>query len=103
VWENQTKYAHAELAGVIHPPAAMMQQGLLGRMMIDRMVQTEAVTLATNAVFLDCAAIFAFAACFIWLAPKPRPRPAPASAMTAPADQAKETAGSNREPAALPA
>ena len=74
MWDRDTKHAHAELAGLIHPPAMLMQQGLPGRMMLDRLVQTEAVTLATNAVFLDCAAVFAFAACFIWLAPKPKPR-----------------------------
>ena len=93
-WDYETKYAHAELAGRIHPAAAMMQQGLVGRVILDRMVTTEAVTLATNTVCLYCAAIFAFAACFIWLAPRPRPRAAPAAAP--PANAAAEI---NREAA----
>jgi DHA2 family multidrug resistance protein len=75
VWEHDTRRAHAELAGIVHPTRAMMQQGLIGRMTLERLVNTEAVTLATNAVFLDCAAVFALAACFIWLAPRPKPRP----------------------------
>jgi len=52
----------------------------MGRMMLDRMVNTEAVTLATNMVFVGCGVILAAAACFIWLAPRPKPRPAPAQA-----------------------
>jgi DHA2 family multidrug resistance protein len=80
MWDRETKYAHAELVGVIHPPADMMSQGLMGRMMLDRMVNTEAVTLATNMVFVGCGVILAAAACFIWLAPRPKPRPAPAQA-----------------------
>jgi DHA2 family multidrug resistance protein len=78
MWDRETKYAHAELAGRVHPTDAIMQQGLVGRMTLDHLVTTEAVTLATNTVFLGCAGILAFAACFIWLAPKPKPRVAPA-------------------------
>lgn len=74
VWDHDTKHAHAELSGLIHPPAALMQQGMVGRMMLDRLVNTEAVTLATNAVFMDCVVVLVFAACFVWLAPKLKPR-----------------------------
>jgi DHA2 family multidrug resistance protein len=77
VWGNATARAHAELVGRIHPPADMLQQGLYGRMMLDHMVQTEAVTIATNSVFLSCTGIFVFAAAFVWLAPRPKPRTAP--------------------------
>ncbi|KUR78168.1 DHA2 family efflux MFS transporter permease subunit [Novosphingobium sp. FSW06-99] len=77
MWDHETKYSHAELVSRFHPPADMLQQGLFGRVMLDNMVQTEAVTLATNTVFLGCAGIFIFAACFVWLAPKPKPRVAP--------------------------
>ena len=76
LWDRETKYAHAELSGLLHPTDAMMQQGLAGRMTLDHLVTTEAVTLATNTVFLGCAAILTFAACFIWLAPKPKPKAA---------------------------
>ncbi|WP_428333260.1 DHA2 family efflux MFS transporter permease subunit [Novosphingobium sp.] len=73
-WDHDTKYAHAELSGLIHPPASLLQQGMTGRLMIDRLVTTEAVTLATNAVFMDCFIFLAFAAAFIWLAPRPKRR-----------------------------
>ena len=73
-WDHDTKYAHAELSGLIHPPAMLMQEGMTGRLTLDRLVTTEAVTLATNAVFMDCAVVLAFAACFIWLAPRLKPR-----------------------------
>ena len=91
VWDWETKYAHAELVGRLHPPAAMLQRGMIGRMTLDRMVQVEAVTLATNTVFLICAGIFVFAAGFVWLAPKPAPRTAPA------ATPAKDAADSKPE------
>eukprot|EP01037_Dinobryon_pediforme_P011271 gene11271-11357_t len=84
MWDYETKYAHSELTGLVNPPAFLMNQGLAGRMMLDHMVQVEAVTLATNRVFLGCAAILTFAACFVWLAPKPRPRVAPAAPPKAP-------------------
>ena len=82
LWDRETKYAHAELVGRVHPTAAMMQQGMVGRMTLERLVTTEATTLATNTVFLGCAGILAFAACFIWLAPRPKPRAAPATPPT---------------------
>ncbi|WP_353226406.1 DHA2 family efflux MFS transporter permease subunit [Novosphingobium sp.] len=88
MWDYETKYAHAELTGIIHPPADMMARGLTGRIMLDRMVTVEAVTLATNTVFLTCAGVLSVAACFIWLAPKPKPRVAPAG----PLAQAKDAA-----------
>jgi DHA2 family multidrug resistance protein len=87
MWDRETIYSHAELVGVLHPPADMMGKGLAGRMMLDRMVQTEAVTLATNSAFLGCAVILAFAACYVWLAPRPKPRVAP----TKPGEPARKT------------
>lgn len=89
VWDWETKYAHAELVGRVHPPAMMLEKGLAGRMMLDRMVQIEAVTLAANSVYLICAGIFVFAGCFVWLAPRPKPRTAPPGP-TAPAKDAAE-------------
>ncbi len=74
LWDRETKYAHAELVGRVHPPAMWSDNGLVGRMMLDRAVTTEAVTLATNTVFLWCAMAFVVAGCFVWLAPRPRPR-----------------------------
>lgn len=74
MWDRETKYAHAELVGRVHPPAMWSDNGLVGRMMLDRVVTTEAVTLATNTIFLWCAMAFVVAGCFVWLAPRPRPR-----------------------------
>ena len=54
------------------------------------MVTTEAVTLATNTVFLGCAAILICAAFFIWLAPKPKPRVAPGGPAPAQVKEAAE-------------
>ncbi|EGD59710.1 multidrug resistance protein B [Novosphingobium nitrogenifigens DSM 19370] len=77
MWDRETKYNHAELVALIHPPADLVQQGLFGRSMIERLVSIEAVTLATNSVFMGCSAIFLVGAIIIWLAPRPQPRPAP--------------------------
>ncbi len=77
MWDRQTKSMHAELVGIIHPPQSLIDQGVYGRMMIDHLVTTEAVTLATNTVFLGCAGILFCAAGFIWLAPRPKPRAVP--------------------------
>ena len=74
LWDRETKYAHAELVGRVHPPAMWSNNGLVGRMMLDRLVTTEAVTLATNTIFLWCAMAFIVAGCFVWLAPRPKPR-----------------------------
>lgn len=90
VWDWQTKYAHAELAGQVHPTEAMLAQGMTGRMMLDRMVSTEAATLASNTVYLGCAAMFLCAAGLIWLAPRPRPRTAPPQAAPKPAEVGTE-------------
>jgi DHA2 family multidrug resistance protein len=90
MWDRETTYAHAELTGIIQPPATLMDQGMTGRLMLDRMVTTEAVTLATNTVFLGCAAILICAAFFIWLAPKPKPRVAPGGPAPAQVKEAAE-------------
>lgn len=74
MWDRETKYAHAELAGIVHPPAMFSDGSLVSRLMLDRLVTTEAITLATNTVFLGCALMFVGSACFIWLAPRPKPR-----------------------------
>jgi DHA2 family multidrug resistance protein len=38
---------------------------------LDRMTQGQSVMLATNEIMGIVAVAFAFAACFIWLAPRP--------------------------------
>jgi DHA2 family multidrug resistance protein len=44
---------------------------------LENMVQTQAVMISTNQMFLGTAAVFALAASVIWLAPKPKRVAAP--------------------------
>ena len=69
-WENGASHNRAELAGVIHPenvPIGAIEPGLL-----DHLVQSQAVMLATNQTFLAVTALFAVAGCIVWFAPRPR-------------------------------
>ena len=80
MWERETKFAHEDLAGLVRtlpPGSGPPGSGLTieqGRMVLERFVQTESVTLATNAVFWGCTVLFAVAAVLVWLAPRPRSR-----------------------------
>jgi len=78
-WERETRYVHAELAGLTdqHGAAsAAMQTTGMGldqvRGAVDWIVQKQSVMVATNQLFIIIAVIFAVAACVIWLAPRPR-------------------------------
>ena len=65
--------AHEDLAGLVRPlPQGMGFTADQGRMALERIVQTESVTLATNAIFWGCTVLFAVAAILVWLAPRPR-------------------------------
>jgi len=76
-WDNQTRAAHSELVGKLNTDdtvAALQSQGfdpgsIAGQ--IERLVSTEASSLATNHVFLVSAGMFFVAAMLIWAAPKP--------------------------------
>lgn len=77
-WENTATVRHAELAGVLNRPSgvvdALQRSGLgagqaLGA--LNNAVQSEAVMLATNHIFLISALMFLFGAAVVWLAPKP--------------------------------
>ena len=73
LWEREASSAHAELAGLVHPlPQGTGLSVEQSRMVLDRIVQTESVTLATNAIFWGCTGLFAIAALLVWLAPRPR-------------------------------
>jgi DHA2 family multidrug resistance protein len=73
LWERETKMAHEDLAGLVHPlPAGTGFSTEQGRLVLERIVQTESVTLATNAIFWGCTVLFALAAALVWLAPRPR-------------------------------
>jgi DHA2 family multidrug resistance protein len=72
-WEHMAKFDRSELVGLIRVPQMPLPADK-ALAMLDRMVQTEAVTLATRQVFSVCMAVFFLATVLIWLAPKPRPR-----------------------------
>jgi DHA2 family multidrug resistance protein len=73
LWEREAKTAHADLASLVHPlPPSSGFTAEQGRLVLERIVQTESVTLATNAIFWGCTGLFAVAALLVWLAPRPR-------------------------------
>ena len=77
-WERESRYVHAELAGLTDrsgmASSAMQQTGMSMdqvRSAVDWMVQKESVMVATNQIFVVIGCIFTLAACVIWLAPRP--------------------------------
>jgi DHA2 family multidrug resistance protein len=79
VWENDTTRNHAELAGILNNATntldTYVHSGLSDNQALrslENLVNEQAIMLATNHVFLGCAAAFAVAACAIWLSPRPR-------------------------------
>lgn len=77
-WENETNISRSELAGVVDrtgDTAHALQNAGMGteqtRLMIDNILQSQSVMLATNHIFMIASFTFIFAACAIWLAPKP--------------------------------
>ena len=70
-WENDASRYKAELAGKVVMPPELAQSGDTAIAMLDQMVQSQAVMLATNHIFLVSACTFVFAALAIWFAPKP--------------------------------
>ena len=78
-WENDASMYKDELSGKIEMPPELMQSfaanGEAGQAqavaMVDQMVQSQSVMLATNHIFLISACTFVFAALAIWFAPKP--------------------------------
>lgn len=78
-WSDATIRAHSNAAGALNDAAAAAQQlanvgfssaQAIGN--IDRLVQVQAVMLATNHMFKIIAAIMAVAALSVWIAPKPK-------------------------------
>ncbi len=73
MWEHEARMAHENLAGLVHPlPQGSGFTPEQGRIILERIVQTESVTLATNAIFWGCTGLFALAALLVWFAPRPR-------------------------------
>jgi len=77
-WDNRIKVNHAELAGLLDRSGEGLQTMLhagsdleTSRAMLDMLVSSQGVMLATNQLLLILALILLLAACTIWLAPKP--------------------------------
>ena len=85
IWDNGARVARAEMVGTLHPDA--VTGGLTGvgmsvdrvRGTVERLVDQESMTLATNQLFALSAAVLVVAAMIIWLSPRPR-RPVDAGA-----------------------
>jgi len=78
IWEDKTTHMHAEFSGLADRYGEAMRAFRAGGMSedqavfaLDRMVQDQSVTIATNQVMLMATFAFAIAALVIWLAPKP--------------------------------
>jgi DHA2 family multidrug resistance protein len=79
LWENQAAAYHADLAGrSTHLPdgmAALTVAGLApdqALWVVNRMVDSQALVLATNRLFWEIAAICGLGLCVVWLIPRPR-------------------------------
>jgi DHA2 family multidrug resistance protein len=86
-WENQTNVLRTDLVSSVASPeqvAAMLgntsEAGQVAALYtLDQVLQSQAVMLATNQIFLVVSCTFAFAAAAIWLAPKPKQKAIEAS------------------------
>ena len=64
VWDTQTTIHRTELVSVMQPHPEISIP------VLDKLVQSQSVVLATNHIFLRVAVIFIIAAIIVWLAPK---------------------------------
>ncbi len=78
-WENSTASYHAELAaratGVVASASQLAVTGLeplQAIVLMNRLVDQQAVVLATNQLFWTIAAAFGFVLALVWLIPRPR-------------------------------
>ncbi len=85
-WDNSATRARVELAGILNRPSEMIErlqaQGMnadQAMLQLDRLVQNQAVMIATNQVFSLTALVFVACACLVWLAPKPKRAVSPAA------------------------
>ena len=83
-WENTASAKRTELVGVLNQPQGAMDQMVAQGFSPDQalrqlegLVQSQAVMLSTNEMFLVTAFVFAVAAATIWLAPRPKRAAAP--------------------------
>ncbi len=78
MWDDQARVARSEMASRLNPDDVSNALQASGfsldqiRLVIERLVNTEAFAVATNHVFFGTAVVFALAASMIWLAPRPK-------------------------------
>lgn len=75
-WENQANIFKTDLVNKINLtgtlPSFLLEAGDINLYILDYIVQSQAVMLATNHIFFIVSLTFIFAACTIWIAPKPK-------------------------------
>jgi len=75
-WNDQARIAGSDLAGKLNPPTGDgMMAGLSGeqtRQLMVQLVDREALTIATDKVFLIAGLLMWAIAAFVWLAPRPK-------------------------------
>jgi DHA2 family multidrug resistance protein len=78
-WDQATTTARVNLAGLVHQPQSVLStleaQGLSTGQALQQlsdMVQSQAVMLATNRMYLILALVIAMVAAGVWLSPKPK-------------------------------
>jgi len=78
IWENRIATSHDDLAGALQNTGPMLQQLMHTGMShaqaiaaLDRIVQVESVTMATDYLFRLLAAVFLVAGALVWFTPKP--------------------------------
>lgn len=83
-WENDASAKRNEMVGVLNRPNAtldaMTAQGFTpdqALRQLEGLVQSQAVMLSTNTMYMATAVVFAVAATTIWLAPRPKRTAAP--------------------------
>jgi MFS transporter, DHA2 family, multidrug resistance protein len=74
-WEDTAVDVRANLVSTLHPDAlGAIGGGPNAQLILERLVQNQAVMIATNHMFLICAVCMALAAGGVWLTPKIQPR-----------------------------
>jgi MFS transporter, DHA2 family, multidrug resistance protein len=78
LWDNSTRVARAEIVPALNDPsaamAALQRSGMTmeqARSAIERLVETQSLTLGMLHIFVGAAAIFLLAAGLVWVAPRP--------------------------------
>jgi len=86
VWDDHATLNHAELVGLVDADGALisglLQSGLsldVSVGLVDRLIATQSVMIATNEIMMVVAGAFFVGACVIWLAPRPRSWHGPSS------------------------